>query len=193
MAGLAKVVAAAEGRAAARPARHGRPLASRSVRVPLVAAFPTSRTTTHRFAGPRSDGRLADENRLWGAPRIHGELLKLGLVVSERTVSRYLRGRPRTSSQTWRTFLANHLGQVQFTSELPSPYALEDDAIDACARAAHSTPSSDWRCGPTQCSLVDWPASGRTGLGDHFTPDHIPDRMGTRRSTGRAPPRNVGE
>src|SRR3979490_2737218 len=33
-------------------------------------------------------GRLADENRLWGAPRIHGELLKLGVVVSERTVSR---------------------------------------------------------------------------------------------------------
>ena len=32
--------------------------------------------------------RMAAENRLWGAPRIHGELLKLGLVVSERTVSR---------------------------------------------------------------------------------------------------------
>jgi putative ABC transport system permease protein len=40
-------------------------------------------------------GRLAEENRLWGAPRIHGELLKLGIVVSERTVSRYLRRRPR--------------------------------------------------------------------------------------------------
>jgi len=36
-----------------------------------------------------------------GAPRIHGELLKLGIVVSERTVSRYLRGRPRRPSQTW--------------------------------------------------------------------------------------------
>jgi putative transposase len=45
-------------------------------------------------------GRLAEENRLWGAPRIHGELLKLGIVVSERTVSRYLRGRPKRSSQT---------------------------------------------------------------------------------------------
>ena len=38
-------------------------------------------------------GRLAKENRLWGAPRIHGELLKLGVVVSELTVSRYLRRR----------------------------------------------------------------------------------------------------
>lgn len=37
-------------------------------------------------------GRLAEENHLWGAPRIHGELLKLGIVVSERTVSRYHRG-----------------------------------------------------------------------------------------------------
>ena len=45
-------------------------------------------------------GRLADENRLWGAPRIHGELLKLGIVVSERTVLRYLRECPRRPSQT---------------------------------------------------------------------------------------------
>ena len=37
--------------------------------------------------------RMAAENYLWGAPRIHGELLKLGIAISERTVSRYLRGR----------------------------------------------------------------------------------------------------
>src|SRR5262245_45949241 len=55
--------------------------------------------------------RLADENPLWGAPRIHGELIKLGVVVSERTVSRYLQQRLRKPSQTWRTFIANHLGQ----------------------------------------------------------------------------------
>jgi Homeodomain-like domain len=53
--------------------------------------------------------RLAEENHLWGAPRIHGELLKLGIVVSERTVSRYPAGRPRRPSQTWHTCLANHL------------------------------------------------------------------------------------
>ena len=50
------------------------------------------------------------QNCLWGAPRIHGELLKLGFAISERTVSRYLSGRPRTRSQTWRTFFANHHG-----------------------------------------------------------------------------------
>ena len=56
--------------------------------------------------------RMAAENCLWGAPRIHGELLKLGIAISERTVSRYLSGRPRTRSQTWRTFFANHFGQT---------------------------------------------------------------------------------
>ncbi len=54
--------------------------------------------------------RMAAENPTWGAPRIHGELLKLGFRVSERTVSRYLPGdRPGTSaSQEWLTFLRNH-------------------------------------------------------------------------------------
>ena len=49
------------------------------------------------------------ENCLWGSPRIHGELLKLGIVVSERTVLRYLPDRRTVPSQTWRTFLANDL------------------------------------------------------------------------------------
>ena len=52
---------------------------------------------------------MARANPLWGAPRIHGELLALGLNVSERTVSRYRPRERRPPSQTWRTFLANHL------------------------------------------------------------------------------------
>jgi len=52
---------------------------------------------------------MATANPLWGAPRIHGELRTLGLEVSERTVSRLLTGRTRPPSQTWRTFLTNHL------------------------------------------------------------------------------------
>ena len=52
---------------------------------------------------------LADP--LWRAPRIHGELLKLGIKVSERTVSRLLRRVQRPPSQTWKTFLRNHLGR----------------------------------------------------------------------------------
>jgi hypothetical protein len=52
--------------------------------------------------------RLSIANPLWGAPRIHGELLKLGIDVSERSVSRLMPRRRYPPSQTWRTFLANH-------------------------------------------------------------------------------------
>ena len=46
---------------------------------------------------------------LWGAPRIHGELMKLGIEVAERTVSRLIPKRRSPPSQTWRTFLTNHV------------------------------------------------------------------------------------
>jgi hypothetical protein len=54
--------------------------------------------------------RLAVENPEWGAPKIHGEILKLGLAVSERSVARYLRRirRRRDPGQRWLTFLQNH-------------------------------------------------------------------------------------
>ena len=54
--------------------------------------------------------RLAAENPEWGAPRIHGELLKLGIQLSERTVARYLRRVVRRGDpgQQWLTFLKNH-------------------------------------------------------------------------------------
>lgn len=54
--------------------------------------------------------RMATENPTWGAPRIHGELLKLGFHLSEPTVSRWLRRLPRTPDpvQRWLTFLRNH-------------------------------------------------------------------------------------
>jgi len=76
-----------------------------------------------RFLSPRRPGRpkitpelrnlirsLAAENPTWGAPRIHGELLKLGFEISESTVSRYLAqgGSSRDSGQRWLTFLKNH-------------------------------------------------------------------------------------
>lgn len=55
--------------------------------------------------------KLAYENILWGASRIHGELLKLGFQISERTVARYLpKDRPR--SQTWSKFLRNHISKT---------------------------------------------------------------------------------
>ncbi len=56
--------------------------------------------------------KMGAANPLWGAPRIHGELSKLGIEVSERTVSRLLRRRRRPPSQTWRTFLTNHVATL---------------------------------------------------------------------------------
>ena len=53
--------------------------------------------------------KMAAANPLWGAPRIHGELLKLGIDVAERTVSRLIPKRRTPPSQTWRTFLTNHV------------------------------------------------------------------------------------
>src|SRR6266478_3097249 len=53
--------------------------------------------------------QMAAANPLWGAPRIRGELLKLGIVVAERTVSRLLPKRRTPPSQSWRTFLTNHV------------------------------------------------------------------------------------
>jgi putative transposase len=54
---------------------------------------------------------LSATNPLWGAPRIHGELLKLGIEVSQSSVAKYMVRRRQPPSQTWRTFLANHLTQ----------------------------------------------------------------------------------
>jgi putative transposase len=52
--------------------------------------------------------RMARENPTWGAPRIHGELLKLGFELGEATVSRYMPRRRKPPSQRWRAFLRNH-------------------------------------------------------------------------------------
>jgi hypothetical protein len=56
--------------------------------------------------------RMSQANPLWGAPRIHGELLKLRIAVAQSTVARYLPRPHKPRSQTWRTFLTNHLEQT---------------------------------------------------------------------------------
>jgi hypothetical protein len=54
--------------------------------------------------------RMTREKPLWGAPRVHGELLKLGIEISQAAVSKYMIRRPKPPSQTWRTLLHNHVG-----------------------------------------------------------------------------------
>lgn len=71
-----------------RPGKPGRPPVSREIR-DLVR-------------------RMTRENTLWGAPRIHGELLKLGFSISQAAVSKYMVRHPSPPSQSWRTFLTNH-------------------------------------------------------------------------------------
>jgi putative transposase len=63
---------------------------------------------------------MALNNRLWGAERIRGELLKLGIHVSKRTIQKYMRrGRVRPSSQTWCSFLHNHAHEIWACDFLP--------------------------------------------------------------------------
>jgi len=82
-------------------------------------AFWTWKSRRGRTGRPPVASELADlvstmalANPLWGAPRIHGELLKLGFDVSQRTVARLMPRRPKPPSQTWRTFLQNHVADL---------------------------------------------------------------------------------
>ena len=56
--------------------------------------------------------RMSLENPLWGAPRIHGELLKLGYDICESTIAKYMVRRPGPPSQTWQTFIRNHMTEI---------------------------------------------------------------------------------
>ena len=56
--------------------------------------------------------RMSIDNPLWGAPRIHGELLKLGFEVAQSSVAKYMVKRRGPPSQGWRTFLRNHAPDI---------------------------------------------------------------------------------
>src|SRR2546428_6528490 len=66
---------------------------------------------------------MANANARWGAPRIHGELLNLGIDVCQATVAKYMGRRRQPASQTWRTFLRNHIGQIVATDFFVVPTA----------------------------------------------------------------------
>jgi hypothetical protein len=87
---------------------------------------------------------LSTANPLWGAPRVHGELQKLGLVVSQSTVAKYMRRHPRPPSQTWRTFLTNHASQIMAADLFVVPTARS--ACCACWSSSRTTgdASSIW-------------------------------------------------
>src|SRR6266487_3650102 len=76
-------------------------------------------------------GEMSRANRLWGAPRIHGELLKLGFEVAQSTVARYMCRRFGAPSQGWRTFLSNHAdGIVAIDLILPTVTSIASRSHD---------------------------------------------------------------
>lgn len=56
--------------------------------------------------------RMSVDNRLWGAPHIHGEVLKLGFAVAQSTVAKYMAKNGEPSGQSWGTFLHSHLHAI---------------------------------------------------------------------------------
>jgi hypothetical protein len=130
---------------------------------------------------------MAAENQFWGAPRIHGELLKVGIAVSERTVSRYLPHPRRTPSQSWRTFLTNHLGQLPFVSSALSAYVPgADDVVDIPSVPVGRMPLvCDVPNTSHQCVLDDsFPRTSRMPI----VRDHRLNRTARRHIGGRDPP-----
>ena len=90
----------------------------------------------HVGGRPRTDAeiralirRLNRENPLWGAPRIHGELLMLGIAVAQSTVSRYMVRRRRPPSQGWKAFLRNHAAAIAFTGSVRGANGLVQVAL----------------------------------------------------------------
>jgi len=65
--------------------------------------------------------KMSKANPLWGAPRIHGKLLKLGILISQATVAKYMVRPGKPPSQTWRTFLENHVKVLVATDFLVVP------------------------------------------------------------------------
>jgi hypothetical protein len=157
-----------------------------------------NRRSGRRPGRPRLDSevrslirRMAAENRLWGAPRIHGELLKLGIAVSERTVSRYLAKTRIAPSQSWRTFLANHFDQLAVTSPILFGDATDEgDGIVACGGLPRRVSVSDERSYVgDQRSLVPWPLSRqRTTLDGRIGHVHCHHQRREHPSSGTDPP-----
>ena len=101
--------------------------------------------------------KIRAANPLWGAPRIHGELLKLGIKISQATVGRWMPWRPKVPSPTWRSFLRNHLSDIAAidmfvvaTATFRLLYALIVLSLDR-RRVVHfevtQNPTQLWLCG----------------------------------------------
>jgi hypothetical protein len=91
--------------------------------------------------------RMSVENPLWGAPRIHGELLKLGFEVAQSSVAKYMVERHGPLGQGWRTFLRNHAPDIAAMSAGPESAALPNFVVASEVLTSECRASGILLCG----------------------------------------------
>src|SRR5215468_5249 len=113
--------------------------------------------------------RMCRENPTWGAPRIHGELLKLGIDIGESSVTKYMVRSRKPPSQNWRTFLENHLSQIVSVDFFTVP-TLRFQVLYVFLVLAHD------RRRIVHCNVTAHPTAEWTGqqLRDGFPFDQLP-------------------
>src|SRR5438445_3962594 len=116
--------------------------------------------------------RMVAANPLWGAPRVHAELLKLGIDVAERTVSRLMPKRRPQPSQTWRTFLDNHVRDLVSLDFFTVPTARLRVLFVLVVLAHHRRPVVDFTV--TEHPTAHWTAQQ---LIDAFPDDSAPSYL----------------
>ena len=127
-------------------------------------------TTTHRTPASKPHSAYGAGKRSLGRPANPRRVAEADSFVSERTVSRYLPDRRTRRSQTWRTFFANHVGNLAFTSTGP----------------CRPVPLSCGPYGSTPWAVVDWPASHQpASLGRCFAQNHLCRGTRTRFKSAR--------
>ena len=90
--------------------------------------------------------RMSRENTRWGAPRIHGELLKLGFSISQAAVSKYMVRYPSPPSQSWRTFLTNHADCPGVDRFLRGPHGHVPPPVRVHRAPPRAPPDRAFRC-----------------------------------------------
>jgi hypothetical protein len=113
---------------------------------------------------------MSRENPLWGAPKIHGELLKLGVDIGETSVSRYMVRFRRPPSQTWKTFFTNHLGRtvsIAFFTEPTIRFQILYVFSGVGTRAPPHRPLR--RDGTSNCRVDCAASSGSVSVGERAT------------------------
>ncbi len=119
--------------------------------------------------------RMSLANPRWGAPRIHGELLKLGIQVSQGTVAKYIVRLRRPPSQTWKTFLKNHAKDLASTDFFVVPTVTSQGSrLDGHSRGVDGSPialaellrgAADWLHSTRVSRPRDRPQRGRPATG----------------------------